>query len=177
MGEMVYQFKAGAHIPKGVTPNGVAEERDRIKHDYGKATIENSVNAVMSDPDKYPNLRAFGPANEEDAMRRGIAAGIQYAYRAVVIDRPEPKQQETRQVRVFHSVPDDDGDLVYEPIQAIRESPRERKWLIGQLRRDVRLFRSKMEDVLAEIEEASLAKAGRGRATLGLARLGVAGQA
>ena len=57
-----YQFKTGTHIPKGVTPEGIMAERDRIEHDYGKATIENSVTAVLAHPEKYPNLRAFGPA-------------------------------------------------------------------------------------------------------------------
>lgn len=151
-----YQFKTGAHIPKGVTPEGVMAERDRIEHDYGKATIENSVAAVMEHPEKYPNLRAFGPDDETEAMRRGITAGIRAAYRSVVIVRPEPKQEaEARQIRVIHSVHDDAGDLVYRTIQAIRQMPDERRDLIGQLRRDAALFADKMRDVLAEIEEAS----------------------
>lgn len=152
----VYQFKPGAHIPKGVTPDGVAAERDRIEHDYGKATIENSVEAVLAHPEKYPNLRAFGPADEADAMRQGITAGIRRAYRAVAISRTEPKKEtETRWVRVFHSVEDKDGDLVYKPLEAIRQSPSERKYLIGQLRHDAGLFAERMRDVLAEIEEAT----------------------
>lgn len=157
MAGMVYEFKSGAHVPTGVTPEGVIQERDRIEHDYGKATIENSVAAVLKYPEKYPNLRAFGPKNPDEAMRRGIADGIRSAYQAVVhIHRLEPKQKvEARQIRVIHSVKDSDGDLVYRPIQAIRESPDQKKWLIAQLRRDANLFADKMRDVLAEIEEAS----------------------
>ncbi len=151
-----YQFKNTARIPQGVTPEGVMEERDRIEHDYGKATIENSVTAVTEHPEKYPNLRAFGPADEKDAMRRGIAEGIRLAYRAVVIRRAEPKREtESRQIRVIHSVKDADGYLVYRTIQAIRQSPAERKFLIAQLRHDAVLFADRMRDVLAEIEEAS----------------------
>lgn len=154
MAGTVYEFKPGAHIPKGATPEGVAAERDRIKHDFGKPTIENSVTAVLAHPEKYPNLRSFGPADEAEAMRQGIAAGIRRAYQAVVIVRAEPKEKtEPRYIRVFHSVKDDDGDLVYEPIQVIRESSGERKYLIGQLRRDADLFADKLRDVLAEIEE------------------------
>lgn len=156
MGEMVYQFKASAHVPKGVTPEGVMEERDRIENDYGKATIENSVEAVMTDPEKYPNLRAFGPVDEAHAMRWAIAEGVRSAFQAVVIRRTEPKQKvEPRLIRVLHSVKDDEGELVYKPIQAIRQSPDQKKWLIGQLRRDARLFTEKLNDILAEIEEAS----------------------
>jgi hypothetical protein len=155
-GDMVYSFKDSVHVPKGATPEGVMEERDRIEHDYGKATIENSVDAVVSDPDKYPNLRAFGPADEADAMHRGITEGIRRAYRAVVIRRVEsPEKAEVRQIRVLHNVKDDDGDLVYRSIQVIRESPGEKKWLISQLRRDANLFAARMADVLAEIDEAS----------------------
>lgn len=154
--DMVYKFKPGAHIPKGVTPDGIAAERGRIEHDYGKPTIENSVDAVLKHPEKYPNLRAFGPADEKDAMRQGITQGIRRAYQAVVIVRTEPKEKaEPRYIRVFHSVKDDDGDLVYQPVQVIRESPGQRKYLMGQLRRDAELFADKMRDVLAEIEEIS----------------------
>ena len=150
----VYEFKPGAHIPKGVTPEGVAAERDRIKRDFGKPTIENSVDAVLKTPEEYPNLRAFGPADDEDAMRQGIARGIRHAYQAVVIvRRPEKEKTEPRYIRVFHSVKDDDGDLVYEPLTVIRESPSERRYLIKQLRRDADLFADKMRDTFAEIEE------------------------
>lgn len=152
----VYQFKSGMHVPKGVTPAGVLEERDRIEHDYGSATIENSTAAVLKHPDKYPNLRASGPADQDAAWRQGIADGIRKAYRAVVITRAEPKKEsEPRQIRVIHSVQDDAGDLVFKPIQAIRQSPSERKYLIGQLRRDADVFADRMRDVLAEVEEVS----------------------
>jgi len=156
MAEMVYRFKSGAHVPKGVTPEGILEERDRIEHDYGAASIENSVAAVLKHPDKYPNLRAFGPADKDAAWRDGIASGIRRAYRIVVVVRGEPEQKvQARQIRVIHSVQDGSGDLVYKPIQAIRESPSERKFLIGQLRRDADLFAERMRDTLAEIEEAT----------------------
>lgn len=157
MADNSYQFKPGAHIPKGVTPEGVAEERDRIDHDYGgKATIENAVDAVMAHPDKYPNLRAFGPPNAEAAMRQGIMQGIRAAFRSVVIVRLDPGPEAApRYVRVIHSVQDTDGDLVYQPIQVIRQVPAERRFLIASLRRDAALFADKMRDVLAEIEEAS----------------------
>lgn len=155
-GDMVYRFKSGVHVPKGVTPEGILEERDRIEHDYGSATIENSVAAVLKHPEKYPNLRAFGPADKDEAWRQGITDGIRKAYRAVVIVRIKPEQKtEARQIRVIHSVQDSSGDLVYKPIQAIRQSPGERKFLIGQLRRDADLFAEKLRDTLAEIEEAS----------------------
>jgi hypothetical protein len=150
-----YQFKSGAHIPKSVTPEGVMEERDRIEHDYGKVTIEHAVDAVLKHPEKYPNLRAFGPADEGAAMRQGITEGIRRAFRAVVIvrdDEPKPQAQ-ARQIRVLHNVQDSAGDLVYRPITAIRQSPDQRKYLIGQLRRDAALFADKMRDVLAEVEE------------------------
>lgn len=151
-----YQFKSGAHIPKGVTPEGIMAERDQIERDFGKATIENAVDAVLKDPDSYPNLRAFGPEDSEEAMRRGIAEGIRRAFRVITVRREEPESKPPpRQIRVLHSVQDSDGDLVYRPIQAIRQSPDQRKYLIGQLRRDADTFADRLRDTLAEIEEAS----------------------
>jgi hypothetical protein len=151
---MAYQFKSGAHIPKGVTPEGVMAERDRIEHDYGKATIDNSAEAVMAHPEKYPNLRAFGPGSEKEAMRRAIEQGIKYAYRAVTVQRVSPSgKPEARQIRVIHSIRDDDGELSYKPIQVIRQSPDECKYLIGQLQKDADNYANKMRDVLAEIAE------------------------
>lgn len=150
---MVYVFKPGAHVPEGVTPDGVRGERDRIERDWGKATIDNSVEAVIKDPDDYPNLRAFGPADEEDAMRQGIARGIRAAYQAITVKRVN-KEQSVRYVRVIHSVRDEEGDLVYKPIQAIRDVPEELKYLVETLQRDALRYHERMQDTLAEIKEA-----------------------
>jgi hypothetical protein len=150
-----YEFRPGTRIPKGATPEAVIEERDRIENTCGKATIGASVHAVMSHPEKYPVLRSFGPADADAAMRDGIANGIRTAYQSVVIVRTEPKQKVVaRQVRVIHSVKDSDGDLVYRTIEAIRKEPDQQKYLIGQLRRDAELYHERMQDTLAEIEEA-----------------------
>jgi hypothetical protein len=154
--EITYQFRAGTRIPKGATPAGVMQERDRIEHDYGKVTIKTAADAVVAHPEKFPVLRSFGPPDSETAMRDGIERGIRTAFQSVIIQRIEPKQKVVaRQVRVIHSVKDSGGDLVYRPIEAIRQEPDQRKYLIGQLRRDAELFADKMRDVLAEIEEAS----------------------
>jgi len=151
---MVYQFKSGAYIPKGVTPEGIMEERDRIEHDYGKVTIENSVEAVLASPEKYPNLRAFGPADEAEAMRQGVADGIRRAYRVVVVRRVNPEgRSESRQIRVIHSIRDQDDEFTYKPLEVIRESPEDRKYLILQLQKDADAYADKMRDVLAEIAE------------------------
>jgi hypothetical protein len=151
---MVYQFKSSARIPKGVTPEGIMAERDRIEHDYGKATIGNSVEAVLADPGKYPNLRAFAPATQREAMRQAIEQGIRYAYRMVTVQRVTPAgKTEARQIRVIHSVRDDEGELTYKPIQVIRQSPGEVKYLIAQLQKDADDYANKMRDVLAEIAE------------------------
>ena len=155
MAKMVYEFKTGVHIPKGVTPDGIMAEREQIERDFGKVTIEHAVDAVIKNPENYPNLRAFGPADEEDAMRRGITDGIRRAFRAVAIRRQEPEAKpEPRQIRVIHSVQDSDGDIVYKPITAIKKSPVERKSLIAQLQQDANRYADRQRDVLAEIAEA-----------------------
>ena len=86
-------------------------------------------------------------------MRRGITEGIRRAFRVVVIRREEPESKPvSRQVRVIHSVPDEDGDTVYQRITVIRESPTQRQALWKQLNRDVAAFTDKMRDTLAEME-------------------------
>lgn len=154
---MVYDFKSTARIPKGVTADGVMDERERIVAEYGKASIEASTNAVMSEPEAFPNLRAFGPVDPEEAMREGIAAGIRHAYAAVIPVRVETEEKgpKPREVRVLFAVHDAEGDVVFEPINVIKESEAQRKELIGQLRRDAQAFANKMQDVLAELEDVS----------------------
>lgn len=155
MSDMVYVFKSGTHVPRGATPEGIMQERDRIEHDYGKATIENATDAVMKHPEKYPVLRSFGPADVEAAVREGVARGIRTAFRSVIIKRAEPQPKApARQVRIIHSVKDSDGDLVYRPIQAIRQEPDQVKYLVSALRRDAERYHERMQDTLAEIEEA-----------------------
>ena len=58
---MVYQFKAGAHIPKGVTVDGIMAERDQIEHDFGKVTIENAVGRGSQGPGRLPELARVRP--------------------------------------------------------------------------------------------------------------------
>lgn len=153
---MVYDFKKAARIPKGVTADGVMEERDRIEQEYGKATMEASTNAVLSEPERFPNLRAFGPVDPEEAFREGISRGIRHAFASIIPVRVSADNDpKAREVRVIFPVPDEDGDMVWQPIQVIKESEVQRKHLIGQLRRDAKLFADKMQDVLAELEEAS----------------------
>lgn len=152
---MVYQFKASAHVPKGVTPEGVMAERDRIEHDYGEATIDNSVEAVMDHPEKFPNLRAFGPADEKEALRRAIAEGIRYAYRSVTVVRVGPEGEPvSRAIRVIHPIKNEDGVPVFRPLEVIRQSPGDVRQLIETLERDADAFASKLRDVLAEIAAA-----------------------
>lgn len=152
---MVYDFKASARLPKGVTADGVMEERERIVNSYGKASIEASTLAVMSEPETYSNLRAFGPADPEEAFREGIANGIRYAYANIVPVRvSNGTKNQTREVRILFPVHDEEGDLVYEPISVIKESEVQRKELIHSLSRDAEAFAQKLRDVLAELDEA-----------------------
>lgn len=155
--KMVYQFKAGTHVPAGATPDGVQAERDLIESKYGKATIPNSVDAVLKSPRRYPNLRSFGPVDEEDAMRRGVAEGIRLAYRSVVrVTVTDAGAPVSRPFRVIHAIPDQDGgkDLVFRHIDQIRKDPVDVRQLVKQLRADARAYAGKMEDILAEIEAA-----------------------
>lgn len=150
---MVYSFKTAARIPKGVTADGVMEERDLIEKEWGKASLSVSTTAVLSKPEQFPNLRAFAPEDAEEALRLCVQDGIRYAYSSVIPLRPEGvKPNEVREVRVLFPVPDKDGDMVYEPVSVIKENREQRAHLIRTLRQDAERFAQRMQDVLAEIE-------------------------
>src|SRR5579864_4112799 len=89
-----YRFKSGAHIPKGVTVEGVLAERDMIVDRYGRATIRESAEAVLEDPETFHNLRAFAPETAEEAMRACVERGIQHAYASIVRVELLPKEKE-----------------------------------------------------------------------------------
>lgn len=153
--QMVYKFRNGSRVPAGVTPEGILAEREMIEQRCGKASIENSVTAVLTHPTEYPNLRAFCPKDEEEAMRRASADGIRRAYQSVVIIREntdEPKAP-PREIRVLHSVHDSAGDPVFETLTVISRSEVKRRELIDQLQKDARTFYLRMIDVLAEVAE------------------------
>jgi hypothetical protein len=157
--EFKYDFRNGTHVPQGVTAEGVMEERSRIEDRYGEATIDNSVAAVLAEPEVFPNLAAFGPADADDAIRRATAEGIRIAYRSVVRVKITPSGAEvTRPVRVIHAVPSQDpenaGKLAFKEIDTIKKDPIDTKNLVKQLKMDAHAFAAKLEDVLAEIESA-----------------------
>lgn len=153
---MVYQFKSATRVPAGVTADGVMAEKERIGREYGKATVRNATAAVLSAPDRYPNLRAFGPRNAEEAFEQSIAEGIQYAWRNVVEVRvtvlPSGEQQR-REVRVVHQVTDSEGDRIYAPLVTIAGNDSMRRELLASLQKDVDAFSNKLKDVIAEIQE------------------------
>lgn len=155
---MVYQFRKGTHVPPSATPEGVMSEREDIESRFGAATVDNSVEAVLKSPRRYPNLRAFGPVDAEDAMRRGVAEGVRLAYRSVVkVNVSKSGAPLSRPVRVLHAVPSqEDGEtgLVFRDIDTIRKDPIDTKNLVKQLRSDAKAYSTKLEDVLAEIESA-----------------------
>lgn len=148
-----YQFRGGITIPEGVTPDGIMAERSQIEQDYGRVTTELSVEAVLAQPERFPNLRAFGPADEADAMRRALAEGIRNAYRSVVIVRPETRKP----LRAIHRLDrkNDDGtfESVFKEFEVIRRTPEDRKALIKQLRQEAEAFQGKLVNVLTELED------------------------
>ena len=145
---MIYKFKDTARVPRGVTAAQVMNELDAIGERFGKRSPDIATDAVIKDPDRYPALRAFGPASAEQAFRDGIRDGITYAVRQVVEDRDGDGQ-----TRALFLVQDSDGDRVWEPIKIIAVTEPYQKQLIAELRRDAAVFTRKLNTVLAEIEQ------------------------
>jgi hypothetical protein len=155
--ETRYRFKESAHIPRGVTPDGVMKERAEIKRRYGRVTIAESAEAVLAEPERFPNLRAFAPATAKEALRRCVEEGIGHAYRSIVtitLEIRQPKLGERREVpiRALHPVTVDDDGRSYETLDAIKENPDWRKEVIRNLRRDAEVFSDRLRNALAELE-------------------------
>ena len=157
---MTYQFKESTRVPtradgQKASANGVmAEYYMTAEVSGGHASAANAAKVVMANPEKYPNLRAFGPADAEEALRLGIQRGISEAFRSVVIIRePKTKDDKPRMVRVLHSVHDEEGEQVFKPLEVISRDKGMRKDLLAQLRNDAKVFAAKVEVVLAELDE------------------------
>lgn len=154
--EMVYKFREGAHVPRGVTPEGILDERRRVIERKGRATARLAVEAIVEDEKSFPNLRAFGPASPAAAYRAALEDGVRAAFRSVVIVREEQRAGRDpieHQIRVLHAVPDEAGpDLAYQTLDVIAADEKQRKWLIRELRKEAAIFARKMEDVLEEVD-------------------------
>lgn len=155
---MVYQFKDAARVPSGVTADGVMQERDRVVQEYGKASVKLATTAVLSKPEDYPNLRAFGPRDAEQAFEQAIEHGVRYAFGNIIHVRVETDSNPDsppRQIRVLHAVPDKEGDIVFETLQVIAKVKSQRDHLLTQLNKDVDVLAAKLKDVIAELSEIS----------------------
>jgi hypothetical protein len=146
---VTYIFKAQARVPEGVTADGVIAELWDIGERFGSRSVEAATKAVLAEPGRYPMLRAFGPANMEEAFEKCIRDGITYAVRMVVIHKESGP--EYVEVRPVYLVPNEAGERVYEPIEVIAKSQPLQNYLIGELRGDAAAFARKLENTLAEI--------------------------
>lgn len=143
-------FKRGAHVPKGVTPEQILAELDDIEDLYGTKSPAVAAEAVLKDPERFPALRSFGPADEAEAFRDAIRRAVTYAVRIIVevsddADVPGPE------VRLLHLVADDGGDLEWRTLRVIASDEKLRLQLIGELASDADAFAAKQRNVLEEI--------------------------
>jgi hypothetical protein len=146
---VIAQFKSGAVVPKGVTADGVLAERDRIAQAFGHASVELATKAVMGDPEKYPNLRAFGPRNAEEALEHGISDGIRYAFRNVIRVKVTKHEPEMRKLQL---VTTDAGVQSYERFEVVARTPPYRRQVLRRLAREAQNAANRQRDTLAELE-------------------------
>jgi hypothetical protein len=153
---MIYKFKDAAKIPRteaipgGITPEIVLAELDDVEAACGKKTPELATDEVIAYPEKYPALRAFGPASPDAAFKEGIRRGITYAVRAIV-EIEEVVNGEPEEIRALFLVTDSDGDEVYQTLEVIAREPDQAAELLQELRADARAFSRKLNSVLATI--------------------------
>lgn len=141
------RFRTAARVPHGVTAEQVVAELDDIARRFGRRSVDAAVKAVLSEPDRYPALRAFGPEDAETAFRDAIREGVEYAARVVVkVDEAEPE----REVRLLHIVHDSD-EAVWATLPEIAKSEPMQRELVRRLQRDAETFTRRMQDILAEL--------------------------
>jgi hypothetical protein len=143
------RFKHAARVPPGVNAGQVVAELDAIEQQFGRKSVDDTVKAVIAEPDRYPSLRAFGPPDAETAFIEAMRAGIEYAVRIVVKDSA-PGEPETRLLHVVHDPAD--GAPVWADVPAIAQSESYQVELTRNLRRDAEAFSRKLVAVFAELE-------------------------
>ncbi len=148
---MIFQFKDSARIPPGVTADGVIEERNNIRAKFGDDSPETLTNAVIDSPERYPNLRAFGPADAEAALREGIRRGVTYALRAVVVVHDE-EFPTPAPVRALVLVSHEDGKMGYESLEVVAGSAKYRNQVMARLIREAETYYNRHRDILAELQ-------------------------
>jgi hypothetical protein len=137
-----------------VTAGAVLAERDLIRERRGKSTIDVSAAEVLANPDDYPSLRAFGPADADEAILIATKDAIRKAYKSLVIEIERRADQPPTEIRVLHAPPDEDGERDYRTIAEIKENPKDLPRLVADLRKEARSYAQKVESVLAEVELA-----------------------
>lgn len=148
---MIYEFKDTARIPPGVTPEGILAERNAIREKFGDDNPETLTNAVVDNPETYPNFRAFGPADEITAFRNAIRDGITYAIRAIVVVHDE-EFPTPRPVRALVLVTEESGKQGYESLEVVAGSARYRNQVMARLIREAETYYNRHRDILAEIQ-------------------------
>lgn len=154
---MIYQFKQAARVPDGITADQVQQELDdlRAARPAGTDIIDYAVEQVLTYPDKYPSLRAFGAENAEAALRESIRNGITYAQRIIIRYREDPH---AAQVRHNVIVVNPDGDQVIEPMETVAKVVSYQQQVTAVLAKDAQSFANRLRDVLAELAKLNEAQ-------------------
>jgi hypothetical protein len=142
------RFKQAARVPPGVTPEQVLAELADIEARFGRRSVDDAVKVVLSEPDRYPALRAFGPPDAETAFLQAVRESILYAVRIIVQDA-DPGEPECRVLHIVHDP--GDGQAVWADLSTIAQSEPYQAELVRALRRDAEAFSHKLTTTLAEL--------------------------
>lgn len=155
--QITYEFRAGTRAPANVTAYDVMSERDRIAKEYGEASIKLATAAVMSRPEDFPALRAFGPRDMEEAFEKSTAAAIRYAFDSVhrvrVVVEATPTSPPVRvSVRELVSVPGKNGP-VYERFTVVAKNVDMRDHYLTECDRLIEQYTKKLREITTELRE------------------------
>lgn len=144
---MVYEFKAGAHVPAGADANAVGRRLAAIARSKGGLTTE----AVTDAAEANPGDPVFGPWFEWDdelSVRKYHELQASAMIRSVTVVHVEKSEGSKALVtRAFVRIDD-----AYEPISIAIASPDKRRILLDEVKRDKTALEAKLNELLAVIE-------------------------
>lgn len=152
---MVYQFKKGAVIPRGVTVEDTERALEEVERRHGKVTVETITDDVEADPRGHL-LRDWFEWDDELCVRKYHEIQASQIVRAVVVSELVPNH--STPVRAW-VITHENGEQIYKRMQYVIREPDRVQELLGQIRREKKAYDDKLEELLTLVE--LIAGAGR----------------
>src|SRR6266567_584951 len=141
---MVYQFKKGAVIPKGVTVEDTEKGLEEVEQRHGKVTVGAITDDVEADPSGHL-LREWFEWDDELCVRKYHEVQAGQIVRSVVVS--ELVSGQGVPVRAW-VITHENGEQIYKRMQYVIREPDRIQELLGQIRREKKAYDDKLEELL-----------------------------